>query len=114
MDIWVNHIKAALQTDLTDEQCKIISVKNSNNDEDDVDDGEGLYECISTMKEKVPQSSSSVDAVPDAEGDYSRFFVYSYDDRGNYQKSSALKFGHSTPFESLSIIDTSMSSFHVH
>lgn len=51
----MKHIMAALSTDLSDEQSRIMrqkSIKMSNHDEDEAEDeAEDLYECIDTMQQ---------------------------------------------------------------
>ena len=72
--MWIQHIKAALQTDLSDEQSKLMrqkSMKMSNHDDDDIEDGEDLYECIDTMQQKAPSNSSN-DAEPIEEGAFEK------------------------------------------
>lgn len=65
LEVWTKHIKAALQTDLSDEQSKLMrqkSVKISGHDDDEIDAGEELYECIENMQTTGPASN---DVQPD-------------------------------------------------
>ena len=69
LDVWKQHIKAALQTDLSDEQSKLMrqkSFKISGHDDDEMEDGEELYECIDTMQ----QTGSASNAAEPDEGKF--------------------------------------------
>ena len=72
------HIRAALQTDLSDEQSKLMRQNSMKVNDDDVDDelgeGEELYETIDTMQQMAPSNVSN-DSEPIEEGAFEKFLI---------------------------------------
>ncbi len=70
------HIRAALQTDLSDEQSKLMRQNSMKVNDDDVDDdvgeGEELYETIDTMQQMAPSNVPN-DSEPIEEGAFEKF-----------------------------------------